>query len=83
MEPARVWPTLPLLAHPTHSLAPPRTLAASAGVRLLRRFTGMKAANGDAVSLFMGRWTATMFQAVHLLHEALRPVLGCGLEVGK
>ena len=68
--------------HPS-PLNPTPPFREHAGVRLLRRFTGMKAANGDAVSRFMGRWTAAMFQGVHLLHEALRPLLGCGLEVGK
>ena len=53
-----------------------------AGVRLLRRVTGMKSATGDAVGRFMGRYTALMFATVLRVHEVLRPALGCGMTSG-
>lgn len=51
-----------------------------ASVRLLRRFTGMEKAAGDRVAHWMGRYNALVFGSVHVLHEALRPLLGCGVS---
>lgn len=50
-----------------------------AGVRLLRRVTGMKSANDDMASRWMRRYTAALFRVVLGLHELVAPVLGCGM----
>ena len=48
------------------------------GARFIRRFTGMEKASTDALSRFVGRYTAACFSLIQGLHELLRPVLGCG-----
>ncbi len=50
----------------------------AAAVRLLRRVTGMKAANDDVAGRWMRRYTAALFRIVLSLHEVVAPVLGCG-----
>jgi hypothetical protein len=66
---------LPAALTPLASHLLPRPTEA---VRLLRCFTGMQAASSDATARFLGRYTSAMFALVHGLHEALRPLLGCG-----
>lgn len=40
----------------------------------------MEKAAGDRVAHWMGRYNALVFGSVHVLHEALRPLLGCGVS---
>lgn len=63
-----------------HGLTVPCSAPVCAGMALWRRVTGMKAASNDRASRLMGRYTATVFAAVHGLHEVVRPVLGCGVS---